>query len=214
LPSLPILGGGSGGGTGGGGGGGLIPGLPLPWPIGSGSGGSGGTGGGGGGGLIPGLPLPWPIGSGSGGSGGTGGLTGGNGSGGSTTPVMVTPDGTTVPIRTASGGLLSPAAAFVPSALIMGFAGAGPDLATLADSLSSPTLASMPDAQVQAPLLAAAESGNTSAGGVIAQAFGRNAVPGLVVILATAVLAAVGSAHYRVWQARRAGTATAGAGRP
>ena len=41
---------------------------------------------------------------------------------------------------------------------------------------------------------------------------GLNAVPGLVVILATAALAAVGSAHYRVWQARRAASAAASAG--
>jgi hypothetical protein len=123
--------------------------------------------------------------------------------------VLVTPDGTTVPIRTTSAGLLSPAAAFVPSELIMGFAGAGPDLASLADSLS-PTLASTPDSPaVQAPLLAAAENGNNNAGGIIAQAFGRDAVPGLVVILATAVLAAVSSAHYRVWQSRRAAASAA-----
>jgi hypothetical protein len=96
----------------------------------------------------------------------------------------------------------------------MGFAGAGPDLMTLSDSLS-PTLASAIDnPAIQAPLLAAAESGDTSAGGIIAQAFGRNAVPGLVVILATAALAAVSSAHYRVWQARRAGgNGAAGPGR-
>jgi hypothetical protein len=126
---------------------------------------------------------------------------------------MVTPDGTTVPIRTTSAGQLSPAAAFVPSALIMGFVGAGPDLTTLSDSLS-PTLASAEDnPAIQAPLLAAAESGDTSAGGIIAQAFGRDAVPGLVVILATAALAAVSSAHYRVWQSRRAASGAVSTGR-
>jgi hypothetical protein len=114
---------------------------------------------------------------------------------------MVTPDGSTVPIRVTNPAALNPAAAFVPTSLIASFAGVGPDYKTLAENKA--LTASREAAQVQAPLLAAAESGRSAAGGIIAQAFGRDAIPGLVVILATALLAAVGSAHYRVWQARR-----------
>jgi hypothetical protein len=116
---------------------------------------------------------------------------------------MITPDGSSVPIRAATPGALNPAAAYVPTSLIASFAGVGPDYQTLADTKA--LTASEAAAQVQAPLLAAAESGRSSAGGVIAQAFRRDAIPGLVVIFATSLLAAVGSAHYRVWQARRAG---------
>jgi hypothetical protein len=115
---------------------------------------------------------------------------------------MVIPDGSTVPIRVTNPAALNPAAAYVPTALITSFAGVGPDLSVLTGSVSSAT--GRTQAQIQAPLLAAAAEGRTAAGGIIAQAFGRDAIPGLVVILATALLAAVGSAHYRVWQARRA----------
>lgn len=114
---------------------------------------------------------------------------------------MITPDGSTVPIRVTNPAALNPAAAFVPTSLIASFAGIAPEYASLAQNKA--LTASQDAAQVQAPLLAAAESGHSSAGGIIAQAFGRDAIPGLVVILATALLAAVGSAHYRVWQARR-----------
>jgi hypothetical protein len=121
---------------------------------------------------------------------------------------MITPDGSSVPIRATDPTALNPAAAYVPTALITSFAGVGPDLRTLTGSVSSTT--GLTEAQVQAPLLAAAAEGRTSAGGIIAQAFGRDAVPGLVVILATSLLAAVGSAHYRVWKTRRPGGAGAG----
>jgi len=122
---------------------------------------------------------------------------------------MITPDGSSVPIRALTPGALNPAAAYVPTSLIADFAGVGPDYKTLAETKA--LTSSEAAAQVQAPLLAAAESGRSSAGGIIAQAFRRDAIPGLMVILATSLLAAVASAHYRVWQARRV-TGGGGAG--
>jgi hypothetical protein len=208
------------------GGGGIklpLPSLPVPLPSSGGSSGSGGSSSGGsGGGLhlpnLPGLPNLGGVTSGSG-TGGTGGLTGPTVPGSKGTPTA-TNDGSSVPgsqpgapgsTPTAGGGMLGPASAYLPAGDILGFtnfSGTGgaaiPTSSNLAD-IPSPLLANQPASQlaaVQAPLLAAGE--DAGRGGTVLAAFGSYALPGLLVVLATAVVATVGAGNIRVWQARLA----------
>lgn len=210
-----------------------LPPVPLPKPTNSGSGGStgGGSGSGssGGGLTLPNLPVVGGLpvvkgltGGSSGGSSGTGGLGGGTLTGptvpGGSSTGTPTADGTgsSVPGSTPgapaiSDGLLSPASAYLPTSGILGFSsfggtGAGtiPTSSTLAD-IPSPLLANQPASQlaaVQAPLLAAGD--DAGKGGTVLAAFGGYALPGLLVVLATAVVATVGAGNIRVWQARMA----------
>lgn len=211
-----------------------LPSLPLPKPTSSGSGGStgGGSGSGssGGGVTLPNLPvvgnlpvvkgLTGGTGGGTTGSGGVGGgtLTGPTVPGSSTsTPPTANGTGASVPgstpgaPATTDDGLLSPASAYLPTSGILGFSsfggtGAGtiPTSSNLAD-IPSPLLANQPASQlaaVQAPLLAAGE--DAGKGGTVLTAFGGYALPGLLVVLATAVVGVVGAGNVRVWQARMA----------
>ncbi|HSP39533.1 MAG TPA: hypothetical protein VLR26_17475 [Frankiaceae bacterium] len=217
----------TGSGSGSGGTGGItipLPTLPAPLPgTGSsgGSTGSGGSSGSSGGGIqLPGLPLPGLGGvtGGTTGTGGVGGITGPTvpGSSGSST---ATADGSSVPgskpatpgAATAGDGMLGPASAYLPASGILGFTSFSslgsasiPTSSNLA-AIPSPLLANQPAAQlaaVQAPLLAAGE--DAGRGGTVLAAFGSYALPGLLVVLATAVVATVGAGNIRVWQARMA----------
>jgi hypothetical protein len=99
--------------------------------------------------------------------------------------------------------VLGPAAAFLPGLGIADFTDLG-SLAPLADSIPSPLLAA-PDsklAAVQAPLIAAGERASRQ-GSPFAR-FGGKALPGILIILATAMVAAVGAGNLRAWQARLA----------
>ncbi len=200
-----------------------VPQLPLP-TVGSGGGsggGSTGSSGGSGGVQLPGLPsvnLPGGGSTGSTGSVAGGGLSGPAVPGTGTT--TATNNGSTVPgatpanpAGTGGGGMLSPASAFLPTTGILGFtnfSGTGgasiPTISNLAD-VPSPLLASQPAAQlaaVQAPLLAAGEDAGSGAGNTVLASFGGYALPGLLVVLATAVVGVVGAGNVRVWQARMA----------
>jgi hypothetical protein len=107
--------------------------------------------------------------------------------------------------------MLSPASAYLPASAILGFSSFGsaggasiPTSSNLA-AIPSPLLANQPASQlaaVQAPLLAAGESAGQ--GGTVLASFGSYALPGLLVVLATAVVATVGAGNVRVWQARLA----------
>jgi hypothetical protein len=121
--------------------------------------------------------------------------------------------------------MLSAASAYLPSTGILGFSslsGTGgaaiPMTASNLSNIPSPLLADQPASQlaaVQAPLLAAGE--DAGKGSTMLAAFGGYALPGLLVVLATAVVATVGAGNIRVWQARlaaRAVPAGAGSGRP
>jgi hypothetical protein len=232
-PPKPSSGGSSGGGVSV-----PLPSVPkVPLPTGSSSGGSssGGSSGGsssGSGGVqlpkLPGVKLP------SGTSGGTGSVTGG--SGGLTGPSVpgaatttATNDPSTVPgakpadpNAPGNGGMLSPASAYLPATGILGFtnfSGTGGALSSLsavpspllANYVPSPLLASQPAAQlaaVQAPLLAAGEDAGSGGGSTVLTSFGGYALPGLLVVLATAVVGVVGAGNVRVWQARMAARRT------
>lgn len=101
--------------------------------------------------------------------------------------------------------LLGPAAAFLPGAGIAGFADLS-SLSPLADAIPSPLLAA-PEAKlaaVQAPLIAAGERAARQADDSLFSRFGNKALPGILVILATAMVAAVGAGNLRAWQARLA----------
>lgn len=204
-----------------------VPKLPLPPGSSSGgsSGGSGGSGSGsssGSGGLqlpdVPTVDLP-------GGSSGTGSVSGGGLSGpsvpGTDTPTATT-DSSSVPGATPAppaapaggGGMLSPAAAYLPTTGILGFtnfSGTGGASIPTVSNLSlvpSPLLASQPAAQlvaVQAPLLAAGEdAGSGAPASTVLTSYGGYALPGLLIVLATAVVGVVGAGNVRVWQARLA----------
>jgi hypothetical protein len=107
--------------------------------------------------------------------------------------------------------LLGPAAAFLPGVGIASFADLGSggggtttSLSPLADNIPSPLLAS-PEAKlaaVQAPLIAAGErAANDNS---LLSRFGGKALPGILVVLGTAMVAAVGAGNIRAWQARLA----------
>ncbi len=101
--------------------------------------------------------------------------------------------------------LLGPAAAFLPGAGIANFADLG-SISPLADSIPSPLLAAPETrlAAVQAPLIAAGERASKQADSSLFSRFGSKALPGILVILATAMVAAVGAGNLRAWQARLA----------
>ncbi|MDQ1635066.1 MAG: hypothetical protein QOJ32_1875, partial [Frankiaceae bacterium] len=210
------------------------PKVPLPTGGSSGGSSSGGSSSGGassssGGAQLPNLPsgtLPGGATTGD----GTGSVSGGGLSGPSvpgTGTTTATTDGSTVPgaipanpAATGGGGMLSPAAAYLPSAGILGFSnfsGTGfasiPTLSSLsavpspllASEVPSPLLASQPAAQlvaVQAPLLAAGEDAGSGTTSTVLTSFGGYALPGLLVVLATAVVGVVGAGNVRVWQTR------------
>jgi hypothetical protein len=111
------------------------------------------------------------------------------------------------PVLTSGIGLLSPAA-FLPGSgtpLFADLGAGGSYLAPLADSIPSPLLASPEQklAAVQAPLLAAGERA-AKQGGLGLSNFSSKALPGILVVLGTAMVAAVGAGNVRAWQARLA----------
>jgi len=115
--------------------------------------------------------------------------------------------------------MLSAASAYLPASGILGFAnisGTGGAMIPTSSNLStipSPLLANGPASQladVQAPLLAAGEDAGKS--GTMLAAFGGYALPGLLVVLATAIVGTVGAGNIRVWQARLAASRAASAG--
>jgi hypothetical protein len=207
-----------------------VPKVPLPTGGSSGGSSSGGSSSSGGGSSSGGAQLPnLPSGKLPGGAG-TGSVSGGGLSGpsvpgaGTTT---ATTDGSTVPgatpanpAATGGGGMLSPAAAYLPSAGILGFSNfSGTGIASiptmsslsvvpsplLASEVPSPLLASQPASQlaaVQAPLLAAGEDAGSGTTSTVLTSFGGYALPGLLVVLATAVVGVVGAGNVRVWQTR------------
>jgi hypothetical protein len=134
--------------------------------------------------------------------GSTGAASGGSSSqpGGTTT---ATP--TAKPSTPSDGSsLLGPAAAFLPGAGIANFADLS-SLSPVADSIPSPLLAAPETklAAVQAPLIAAGDRASKQADSLFSR-FGSKALPGILVILATAMVAAVGAGNLRAWQARLA----------
>ncbi len=161
---------------------------------------------GGGGSPLPGAPGT-PSGSPSsassgGGAGSTGGgsttMTGGTSGAGSTSKPAASPDGSSV---------LGPAAAFLPGLGIANFTDLG-SISPLADSIPSPLLAAPESklAAVQAPLIAAGENASRAAdtSSPFSRFVGNKALPGLLIIIATAMVAAVGAGNLRAWQARLA----------
>ncbi len=146
-------------------------------------------------GTPSGAPSSSPTGSGTGGSSSS---TGGTGGGGSTSKPASSSDGSSV---------LGPASAFLPGLGIADFTDLS-NLSPLADSIPSPLLAA-PDtklAAVQAPLLAAGEQASRTAdsNSPFGRFIGNKALPGLLIIIATAMVAAVGAGNMRAWQARLA----------
>ncbi len=107
---------------------------------------------------------------------------------------------------TDGSSLLGPAAAFLPGLGITNFADLSfgdPSLSPLADNIPSPLIASPESklAAVQAPLIAAGERASRKADSVFAR-FGGQALPGILVVLGTALVAAVGAGNLRTWQAK------------
>jgi hypothetical protein len=106
--------------------------------------------------------------------------------------------------------LLGPAAAFLPGVSLANFADLSSsygDLLPLADNIPSPLIASAEGklAAVQAPLIAAGQEAASQADNGLFTRFGGKALPGLLVVLATAMVAAVGAGNLRAWQARFGG---------
>jgi hypothetical protein len=152
---------------------------------------------------TPGVPSSAPS---SSGAGGTGSTTGG----GTTTTGGGTTTGTgstAKPPSTSDGSsVLGPAAAFLPGLGISNFGDLGS--LSLADSVPLPQLAA-PDtklAAVQAPLIAAGEQAAKAAdsSSPFSRFAGNKALSGLLIIIATALVAAVGAGNIRAWQARMA----------
>jgi hypothetical protein len=148
---------------------------------------------------VPGAPVTGPT------SIPTQGSTGAVNGGTSSQPGTTTPAGSSNTSAPSDGSsLLGPAAAFLPGAGIANFADLG-SLSPLADSIPSPLLAAPETrlAAVQAPLIAAGNRASTQADSLFSR-FGSKALPGILVILATALVAAVGAGNLRAWQARLA----------
>jgi hypothetical protein len=154
---------------------------------------------------TPGTPSGAPTSSGAGGTG-----TGTTAGGGTTTTsgTSTTGTGSTPKPSGISDGstALGPAAAFLPGLGISDFT----DLSSvpLADSIPLPQLAA-PDtklAAVQAPLIAAGEQAAKAAdtSSPFSRFVGNKALSGLLIIIATALVAAVGAGNIRAWQARLA----------
>lgn len=102
-----------------------------------------------------------------------------------------------------AASLPSFAAALPP--LPLGHAGLPLSAYTPVPNLADVPLASLPPASqiaaVQAPLLAAGEDA-AGGGGFALASLGGRALPGLLVVLATALVASIGAANIRVWQGR------------
>ncbi len=112
-------------------------------------------------------------------------------------PAAATAPGATV------DNLLGAASAFLPSTLISSFADLGSTPGSL-ESVPTPDLAGLPESRlqdVQAPLLAAAEH---NANDSMLQALRGKVLPGLLIVLATVIVALVGAGNMRVWQTRLA----------
>jgi hypothetical protein len=149
-------------------------------------------------GTPSGAPSTSPAGSTGGGTAGGGTSTTGGKTGSGSPSKPSTSDGSSV---------LGPAAAFLPGIGIAGFTDLS-SLPPLADSIPSPLLAAPETklAAVQAPLIAAGEQAAKSAdtNSPFSRFIGDKALPGLLVIIATAMVAAVGAGNLRAWQARLA----------
>ncbi len=161
------------------------------------------------GGSLPGVPTPsTPGGVTPGGSGSPTGTSGGGTSTG-TSSTGSKKAGSGKGTTTNGSSLLGPAAAFLPGAGIAGFSdlgSSGSELAPLADNIPSPLIAA-PEARlaaVQAPLIAAGEKAGNDSGSFLARFANGKALPGLLVVLATAAVAAVGAGNIRAWQAKLA----------
>jgi hypothetical protein len=154
-----------------------------------------------------------------------GGLSGTTAPGGATLPGSTTGTGSNggtaqsgSPLTTSSkapstkdgSSLLGPASAFLPGVSLANFADLSSsygDLLPLADNIPSPLIASAEGklAAVQAPLIAAGQEAASQADNGLFTRFGGKALPGLLVVLATAMVAAVGAGNLRAWQARFGG---------
>ena len=154
-----------------------------------------------------------------------GGLSGTTAPGGATPPGSTTGTGDNggtakagSPLTTSShapskkdgSSLLGPAAAFLPGVSLANFADLSSsygDLLPLADNIPSPLIASAEGklSAVQAPLIAAGQEAASQADNGLFNRFGGKALPGLLVVLATAMVAAVGAGNLRAWQARFGG---------
>lgn len=149
---------------------------------------------------LPGTPSTAPGGSTSTSGGSTGSGTGTTTGGTSSSNPAPSPTASTAD----GSGLLGPAAAFLPGTGIAGFTDlAGSSLS--AEAIPAPELAS-PDtklAAVQAPLIAAGERASQAASSPFSR-FGSKALPGILIVLATGMVAAVGAGNLRVWQAKLA----------
>ena len=100
-------------------------------------------------------------------------------------------------------GVLS-AAAFLPGSGLASFVDPGSSsISPLADTIPSPLVAAPESklAAVQAPLIAAGDRASRQADSLLT-GFGGKALPGILVILATAMVAAVGAGNLRAWQSR------------
>ncbi len=110
---------------------------------------------------------------------------------------------------TPASSLLGPAAAFLPGTSLANFAdlssGSYANLMPLADSIPSPLIASPESrlAAVQAPLIAAGEKAAQNTDSLLGR-FSGKALPGLLVVIGTALVAAVGAGNLRAWQTRMA----------
>ena len=155
---------------------------------------------------APGTSSGGTTGSSGSGSGGTGSTAGG---GSTTTGGGATGGGSTsTPSSTSDGSsLLGPAAAFLPGLGHLGLH--RPQQPSRWPTRSrSPQLAA-PDtklAAVQAPLIAAGEQAAQAAddNSPLARFAGNKALSGILIIIATALVAAVGAGNIRAWQARLA----------
>jgi hypothetical protein len=170
--------------------------------VGTATGGLGGlTGGSGPAPGLPGAPSSAPTSIPTAGSGGA--AAGSMGASGATSVVGPAAPGAK-PKPTSNGSILLGPAAFLPGFGLTNLA----DLSSsspLADSIPSPLLAGPETklAAVRAPLIAAGERASTQANSLLT-GFGGKALPGILVVLATAMVAAVGAGNLRAWQARLA----------
>jgi hypothetical protein len=156
-------------------------------------------------GGVPGTTPSTPVGTlpGTGTTTGTStGTDGGTAQSGS--PLAAT---TNAPSTKDGSSLLGPAAAFLPGASLANFADLSSnygDLLPLSDNIPSPLIASADSklSAVQAPLIAAGQRAATQADSGLFTRFGGQALPGLLVVIGTALVAAVGAGNLRAWQAR------------
>jgi hypothetical protein len=154
--------------------------------------------------TTPGTPAGTVPGSGT----TTGTSTGTNG--GTAKPGSPLAATTKAPSTKDGSSLLGPAAAFLPGASLAGFADLSSnygDLLPLSDNIPSPLIASADSklSAVQAPLIAAGQRAATQADSGLFTRFGGKALPGLLVVIGTALVAAVGAGNLRAWQARFGG---------